>query len=285
MKAPRPLLPIASLSCLVLPPAAGATTVVLDTFTDGARTNGSDALDINWYNIRTNVALSVASDAVINKGNALQVNNSTTFNRFAGVFNTPITLLSGQTLELSFTYRFVDSPTSLGDGFRVGLYNNGGTPFIADNSDSSALEADDSGYGLGINPGLDSATGISIRQEAAGNSILGGASPGNFGSVAGASSGASVNSGNTASHSAFFSITRNPDGSLSMLGSIDGGTAATATTGTTPLTYTFHHIALGQGNLNLDYAIDDFRIDVIPEPSSGLLVMGGALLVASRRRR
>jgi hypothetical protein len=132
------------------------------------------------------------------------------------------------------------------------------------------------------------ANGTLAKEEGAGNSILGGSNTApngaGFNTVSGQISGASVNSG-TATHSALYTITRNPDGSLSLSASIDGGSPATGTTGTSPHTYTFNQIGIGGGNANNSYSIDNVLIEVIPEPSAALLTALGALALAGVRRR
>ena len=283
-KTQSPIFAFITAAALPLGGAAHAATLtaVNDPFTDGARTNGADPLDIQWFGIRSST-LAVGNNAAIGSGNALNVTTSTSFSRIAGVFSS-LTLLAGETLRLSFDYALVSAPGTAPAGLRIGLFNNGGTPFTADTATGNgSIEQDDNGYGFSTNPGLDAADGTRIAEEAAdpGNSILGGPAPGGFNFIG--SAGASVESGTTM-HSALFTMTRNLDGSLSMTASIDGGTAATATTGTSPFTYTFNEVGFGQGSFNGSYSIDNVVIDVVPEPSAALLSVLGALALFRRRR-
>ena len=272
------------LSALVLAPgiSRAATTVVSDAFDDGGRTNGADANDIQWYAGRNNVALSVAPDAGIGGGNALQVDSSTTFPRVVGLFDSGVTIGVGETLELTFDLRFTATPSTGSALLRVGIFNNGGTAITGD-QDPGGNQNDDFGYGFSTNPGLASAGGTSVAWEEAGNSILGGSSP--AGLSATGTAGESIDWG-VASHSAVFRITRLADGSLDLSASIDGGTAATGNIAS-PIngSYTFHEVGFGEGGMNADFALDNVRVAIVPEPGPALLGSIGVLALLVRRRR
>jgi hypothetical protein len=249
-----------------------AAIIISDGFDDGGFTNGTDPNDIAWSDL-TNTTPTVATDATISDGNALNVNATAGFNRiwtnFAGV-----TLNPGDSLTLSFDYRFTQNPADTASQFRVGLFNNGGT---------NNTEGNDFGYGFATNVGLNSSTGTNVWEEGVGTSILGG-SPG--GIVAFGTAGASVNSPNTGAHSVVYTMTRNLSGGLDFSASIDGGLAATGTDAT-PATTTFHVLAIGEGGVTLDYNLDNIQLEYtpVPEPSTLAVVgLGGFGLLLARRK-
>ena len=257
-----------------------ATTVFFDPFTDGSRTNGADANDIQWFTGRNNIALSVGADAGIGTGNALLVNSSTTFSRIVGVMGSGVTIAVGETLQLSFDMRFTETPDA-GSGFlRVGIFNSASTAVTVD-QDVGSFQNDDFGYGFSTNPGAALAGGTSIATEEANNSILGGSNPGGFNSTGVA--GASINWGTTV-HTAVFSITRLANGSLDLSSSIDGGAAATANVAAINGSYTFDEVAFGQGGMNADLALDNVALTIVPEPSSAFGLALGGLCFLRRRR-
>lgn len=258
-----------------------ATIHLNDTFNDGGRTNGADTIDTAWFlsNTGNSTTLTVANDAVINSGNAMRLTTTTNFRKFFGAFSSAITIAQGETLQLSFDYRFHEVANGAGL-FRFGLYNNGGTATTADNVPS---DNNDFGYASTTNPGLDSANGTVVNSEIAGDASLGGATPNGLVSVG--SAGASVNVGTTLPGSALFSITRNLDDSISLSSSINGQSAASGTITTSPLTYTFHQVVIGLGGTASDFSVDNVNVSVIPEPSCLLLsALGVAAGVGHRRR-
>jgi hypothetical protein len=266
--------------------ASHATTVLYvdDPFTDGGATNGADAKDIAWYvNNTTGASSSVAVDAVIGTGNALRMTATQSFRKFIGVFGASVTILQGETLQLSFDYRFHET-ANLANGLRFGLFNNGGTSATADNA---AGDSDNFGYGGATNPGATSTTGTRVAYEAAGDAVLGGTAPGAL--VFFGSSGDSVDSGTISKGTVFFSITRNLDDSISLSSSINGQTAASGTLAspaTSPefLNYGFNEVAIGVGGTAADFSIDNVLVQVVPEPSAALLGGLGALFLLRRRR-
>ena len=241
-------------------PVLADVNLVVDNFDDGDRADGLDPLDIAWFAGRSNVAVSVADDAVIGGGNALFNDNSTSFSRIIGVLGSPITIEEGETLEFTFDLRYLTEPATGGNLIRFGIYNDGGTPWTGDNT---GVQSDDFGYGVFGSAATNAEDGMRVASETAGNSILGGASPGGLAGIG--TPGASIAWGTTP-HSALFSITRLADGSLDLLSSVDGGTPATANVAP-PINdnYTFHEIAIGQGNSNRDLSIDNIRLTLLTD--------------------
>jgi hyaluronate lyase len=212
----------------------GATLLVNDPFTDGSRsnTNGGDALGLVYYMGQTNSTLTVTNDSGgIGSGNALFFNPAPNagFGKFLAYFG-PVTLTNaGDSVTVTFNYRFLVAPTNINAGLRTGLYNTMGTRQTNDASDTTVPgpgdRSDDVGYGFQSNPGTNSSTGTSTYSEAAGNDILGGASPSQTSNVG--TAGASVNSG-TNTHFALFQIALQPNGNLALVAYLDNGLAANA---------------------------------------------------------
>jgi hypothetical protein len=266
--------------------ASHATTIIHvdDPFTDGGATNGADAKDITWYlNNTASATTTVANDTVINTGNALRLNATSSFRRFIGVFGATITILQGETLQLSFDYRFHEAAAA-GNNFRFGLFNNAGT--VA-SGNGAPVDSDNFGYASVTDPVTDSTTGTRVAYETAGDSVLGGSTPGAMVFIG--SNGTSVNSGTTSKGSALFTITRNLDDSIFLSSSINGQPAAFATLANPPsgsefLNYSFHEVSIGVASTAADFSIDNVLVQVVPEPSAALLGGLGALMLFRRRR-
>jgi hyaluronate lyase len=237
---------------LTIVPASGASLLVSDPLTDGNRLNASsgDSQGLVWYMGQTSGTLEVADDgAGIGTGNALRFTPAAAWGKFLAYFG-PATLANpGDSVTLSFNFRFATPPTNISAGFRVGLYNSMGTRQTADASDpgvpGAGNRSDDVGYGFQANPGANSTTGLNVYSEAAGNDILGGASPSQTANVG--TAGTSFNFG-TNRHFALFQIARQPNGNLALTAYLDNGLAAAASVSAgSVFTNTFDEIAMEQG--------------------------------------
>jgi hyaluronate lyase len=231
--------------------AHGATLMVEDPFTDGSRSNatGGDTLGVVWFMGQTDSTLTVADDSGgIGTGNALFFNPQD-WGKFLGYFG-PATLLNpGDSVTLSFNFRFTASPANINAGFRVGLYNSNGTRQTTDADDTGVPgpgdRSDDVGYGFQVNPGSNSLTGLNVYSEAAGNDILGGASP--SATVNQGTAGASFNCGTNA-HFALFQLALQPGGNLELLAYVDNGLAGYATIAAgSIMTNSFDEVAMEEG--------------------------------------
>ncbi len=251
------------LVCWLLGGAAqGATVIVSDPYTDGSRLNttGGDALGLVYYMGQTSGGLTVTNDdGGMGSGNALLLLPVTSWARGLAYFG-PVTLAqAGDSMVVSFDYRFLAVPTNIAAGFRAGLYNSLGTRQSADGGDTG-FRSDDVGYGFQSNPGTNSATGTSLFSEAAGNDILGGASPSHTANQGTAI--ASLNSG-TNRHSAWLQIARQPNGDLALCCQLDGGAVASATVAAASvLTSAFDEFAFAEAGTGffVPLAIDNLRI-------------------------
>ncbi len=229
---------------LLLVPAT-AQTLLSDPFTDVSRTNasGGDALGgVWWQNVVAPAAVSFEDDtAGIGSGQALKLTTTQDFHKLLTFFAPTTLAAAGETLRVTFDYRFPIAQISQNDAFRLGLLNSNATQQTSDTGGSSRI--DDKNYGYNTNPGFDG-NNTGLRYEGPGDDILGGSGAGtrySFGS-----SGASV-SGN-GRHSALLQITRLGNGDLAVQARIDSLTRATGIhPAASVLTYTFDQFALGFG--------------------------------------
>ena len=95
---------------------ATAGVVVDDSFADGGRDNGADAMDANWWSTTTSGAIEVSEGSLglVSGGSGRGIR---------GTFD-PQTLADGQSLRASFTFT---TPKTIGtnrdSAFRIGLYD------------------------------------------------------------------------------------------------------------------------------------------------------------------
>jgi hypothetical protein len=110
-----------------------ATLEVDDGFDDGTRTAGTNPLAVSWYSMNgPGTDLAIVNDNVtggINSGNALQVTPTAVSEGIVGQFPVPVTLMNGQSISLSFQFRFAGTTNVNQAGlFRFGLLDSRGTP-------------------------------------------------------------------------------------------------------------------------------------------------------------
>ena len=232
-------------------PALQAANLISDPFTDGSRTNasGGDTTGAVWYQtVNDSGQVTIVDDSAgIGSGKAMQLAPSGDFHKLLCFFPSTTLASAGDTLLVTFDYRFPTAPGSQGDGFRIGLGNSAGTKQTGDNG-SASTRTDDKNYGFNTNPGL-AGTSTGVRYENAGDDILGGADQ--SGTNTGArysfgASGGSIASGTT-KHSATLQITRFGNGDLYVQAQIDSLTPAIGTYASPALTSTFDEFAFGFG--------------------------------------
>lgn len=286
-------LPMKALSLLLLPLAisqAHGALIVNDTFADGGRTNGADPLDVSWFKPTTGSTLTVENDTTFGS-NALKFDPSTTLSSTVAAMPT-VSLQVGETLRLTVTFRFDTNPTqNLGGALRIGLYTNNGGETLGDTAgitdDGSGHKAD--GYYAAFpsgpaNAATDNGNGYEIfRETEDNNAILVGTRTG-LGTPTVTTPGAT----GTGIHTATFEITRNSN-SITFLSYFQKGSdpmfqAGTGTDASSTIT-SFDMIAIGTGNNTSTLLIDSVSVELIPEPSSMLLGMLGALSLLGVRRR
>ena len=156
---------------------------------------------------------------------------------------------TNDTLTVTFNYRFPTAPGAMGSGFRVGLFNSGGSK---QTSDTTGSRSDDTGFEFNTDPGTTAGTSTQLKMEGTGDDILGG-SVGPQVALSSSMNGGSVASGTT-KHSASLQITRLLNGDLQFTAQIDSATAATGTESAASVVnvfgvnaYTFDEFAFGFG--------------------------------------
>src|SRR5689334_15548662 len=162
---------LTALSVFAFGMTARAGVVLNDPFTDGSRSNtsGGDTQGGVWYYDSTAPELSVVNDAGgLGSGNALRLAPTAGFHKLLTFFSPQTLAVAGDTLTVTFDYRFPVAPGSSGGGLRVGLLSSGGTRQTADGGSRS----DDKNYGFSTNAGGNSGTGTGVAYEGAGDDVL-----------------------------------------------------------------------------------------------------------------
>lgn len=264
----RVLLPLLSAFLLAIS-AARSEVVVTDSFTDGGFTNGSDALDIAWYGVKAPAGnLSVVNDTALGSGNALRFDAGGTLNRgVVGTLAKPVTLEDGESVKLSFRFRF-ENTTNLNfpSRLRWGFYDSGGTPIEQHNA-TWILFSNDEGYFAGTHGASASSTGTSLAQErgAQDEPTLGGGIHGQaYASDLNLVYGASVSLSTTV-HTAELTITRNGS-ALSVTARVDG-LAAASLTDVWPTSFYFDQVVITFGTASAPgpIRIDDVVVEHTPK--------------------
>ena len=217
-----------------------------DPFTDGSRSNttGGDVLGgVWWQSVTAAGAVTIVDDSAgIGTGSAMQMVPTVDFHKLLTFFSATTLAAEGDTIRVSFDYRFPAGVTPAGDGFRIGLCNSATTRQTSDTGGST--RNDDKNYGFNTNPGL-TGTSTGVKYEDAGDDILGGSGAGSR--IGFGTSGGSVASG-TVKHSALLQITRFANGDLGVQAQVDALPRASGThAAASVLTYTFDEFAFGFG--------------------------------------
>jgi hypothetical protein len=281
-------------------------TLVSDSFVDGGRTDGADALDVAWYTsnntlIAPNPAgLFVSADTLLNPvapNNGLRLNTAS-----GGVVVAPLasttTLNPGDQISLSFSFRDLGNATAL-NGLRVGLWN-GGT--LIPNNDGSNV-APLVSVSSGINDDRSLAVSITNTGSAAAptaSSVALFRRQTNGGALSGGGTTTDRTFGNTVALASPLGANKTDvvltytagESEVALAVSINGTTVSGLTlAGTSPLgTYgIFNTIGFSQisGGSGVDLRLSDVVVTYtpIPEPATLAGVAGLAGLALRRRRR
>lgn len=228
-----------------------------DGFTDGSRSAGGFAGDMEWFTLGSPSVIVVDDSGGIGFGNALQLTPLSTGRGLVAGFP-PVFLDDGDSLALTFNWRFTGT-TGLNQAknLRFGLHSSNGTPVT---SDASSATNNDKGYFVAINPGASGSSVILHREAGGDGGILGGNDWSTFGAH-----GMSLNAG-TAPHFASLTLTRSGS-SLLVNAQVDNLAPATGTS-TSIVTNTFDQFAitLAGATLPSPLRIDNVTIDHLPAP-------------------
>lgn len=287
---------IAPVSALLLATAATGSGAIIfdDTFADGGRTNGADAADIGWTTGGAGSgAISVVNDTTFGS-NSLRVAPGGTFQSILGSVPTVTTLNPGQTLTLTVRFRY-ESALSGGNlnangALRIGLYSNNGLEALADTTSTTAVGSGASlpGYYANLRSGpADSTTGAGTgheiyRETENNNAIM----AGNRNSITNTRL-TPPGISDSAGHTIVLELVRVGD-TITFRALLDGvllSTGSHTDSVGAPLITGFDTIAISSGGTQAAFLIDQATLELIPEPSTALLGMLGAVSFLGIRRR
>lgn len=252
-----------------------------DSFDDGGRTDGADALDTDWYHLRTGITLS-------NPSNTLQLAPTSSFRVAVGSF-ADTTLSVGQTLRFSFSMQYPNSQSSNDTGLRFGIHYDGGTAVTSDGSGTTPNPTifDDAGYFFRA-PTVGPAAVNAFEEFGNGTSNL--FTGGDDNTELTNSSTNQVSGIASSFHDYVVDLTLVSASQLDISVTFDGVTVVSTSNIAAPTT-TFNQVGFGYGSLNgsnNNLRLDNIQVAIIPEPSTYALIAGAALSVfvlATRRRR
>ena len=284
-----------SLLAFALPVAFGistafATTIFLDTFTDGARTNGTDPTDVAWYE-----TIAASTTSIANAGSStITVGNNSLFIDTAGDFRGLVanfaeagsgvggTLNIGEGYTLSMDIKSVVLATNSA-GIRIGLSSSAGNPYTADGV--SANTGSHVGYYAAYSTSFSPAQ-VQPFEDNGGTTI-------NTGTVTALGGVVTATSFNTnLLRSVVFSVLRTSSTETTITSTMYDGTGGTGT----PLStfsvvdaasayFNFNQVAITAGNTTLvDISMDNVKLEYVPEPRAALLGGFGMLALLRRRR-
>ncbi len=228
----NPTLGAAAFDNVTLSDSAPLTTLANDTFDLGAATaadDPADPLDLSWS--ITGGALTTATDTTLGSGKALNVDATTTLTRATAAIAGRTLTSVGDSLKLTFDFRYTVAPASTAAGFRFGIFNAEGDGFCVHHGDGgntgyAVLEDTNGGFGSGTLNTIASATKTTI--------------------------------GTTAKHTASLTLQKLATG-ISVTSAVDG--VALTGTDSTPAITAFDTIAIRNGNVNADFRVDNVRVD------------------------
>jgi hypothetical protein len=254
-----------SLATLAGVAVSHAAVVVDDDF------NGATAVP-SGYSAENSGTLAIVDDTLTNFAtDSLQFNPSTTFEILERSFANQQVLLPGDMIEVSFDLNYSGTVPNSPSGFRFGI------------GDGSVGAAPGSAEGYTVSIGTGNSSDLSIFDNNAATTVtnIGGMSD----NISGASTGtANLVGGEVASLG--LTITRTATGLDFLATYSDDDGIATRTASVVGGDVNFSEIAFVTRNaaaFNLDNVNVTFT--PIPEPTSGLAVIGGLGLLAARRRR
>ena len=204
-----------------------------DSATATAGNDSDDPFDAAWTG--SGATLSVAADTTFNTGKALNVDVTSSFSGARGAFTSKALPVNGDSITLSFDFRYTAAPTDLAAGIRFGLYNSAGAGFCVH-------------HGTGGN------TGISLVESPSGG----------FGSGSGTVTffnGTKTTINDQTKHTVSLKLTRTAAGILAT-STVDGVTHSA--TETTPVITSFDTVCIANGNQTIDFRLDNVRVEFSP---------------------
>jgi len=180
----------------------------------------------------------------------------------------------GDSISLSFSFRFDATPGDNAAGFRFALSNSRGTPSTAD----------DNGYYISISTGAATKTHQIFRENGGTAPYLGGGDR----TAIGATNSTASNITDTVQHTGMLVLTKSGASGTTISASIDGTSYFASVTDSSGL-FTFDEIGISSANTSRNIWFDNVIVTsaAVPEPSSIFLVLAagsGFLLRISRRK-
>jgi hypothetical protein len=204
-----------------------------DSASATAGNDGDDPFDAAWTG--SGATLSVASDTTINSGKSLNVDVTASYSGVRGAFSSKSLPVNGDSITLSFDFRYTAAPTDLSGGLRFGLYNAAGAGFCVH-------------HGTGGNAGL------GLLESPSGG----------FGAGSGMASiatGSKATINDQTKHTMSLKLTRTAAGILAT-STVDGITHSG--TDTTPVITSFDTVSITNGNQTVDFRLDNVRVEFSP---------------------
>lgn len=206
-----------------------------DGFDSPTSTPGNDAddpFDSAWTG--SGATLSVASDTTFNTGKALNVDATATYGGAKGAFSSRSLPANGDSITLSFDFRYTAAPTNVSAGLRFGLYNSTGAGFCVHhgtggNTGLGLLECPDGTFGSGTLTGITSGTKATLNDQV--------------------------------KHTMVLNLRKTASG-IVVTSTVDG--VSHTGTDATPVITTFDTVLISNGNQTIDFRIDNARVEFSP---------------------
>jgi hypothetical protein len=265
-----------------------AAVLLHDSFTDLGYTNGPDAIDSQWR-IHTNTPATTlgASTGQLEIGRIGANGNG--FNPGAVTTFAPTTIAVGETIVLTFD-AVVTGGSAATDGFRFGLFNSGGTNMTGDlvgnPPGTGSIFQNDVGYSVFVPQHTTGTGSLRFRTTTTTNNVLQISAAPNTSIATGSITTATV--ANTP-FSGSLSIERTALNSYTLNATFAGNTMSLANYSPTLATETFDSLSffsiISAAGTYQSLAIDNVKVETIPEPSSAALLalVAGACLSFRRR--
>jgi hypothetical protein len=201
-----------------------------DSATATVGNDGDDPFDVAW----SGSTLTLATDATFNTGKALNVDPTGTFGGAKGAFTARSLPVNGDSITLSFDFRYTAAPANVAAGLRFGLYNSTGAGFCmhhgtGGNTGIGLLECPDGTFGSGTLTGIASGTKATINDQL--------------------------------KHAVALKLRKTAAG-LVITSTVDG--VSHTGTDATPVITSFDTVFIANGNQNVDFRLDNVRVEFSP---------------------
>jgi hypothetical protein len=294
---PRRVLPVL-LAAVFSSAAFGQTILLDDTFADLDRTNQALPGSAAWYyGAHHTTAASAFTSLNASSGSLLWDHTNAGQNSFSAIWayltpaGSPITLLEGETIRLTFDVRFSNGAFSTAtNAFRFALFNSGGnrvtTDFAGTSEPGVASGTIFSGWRgyegtLPVNSTSNAGGDFILRERTGSGNGLNTST--NWTNLPGSSVAEPLFSAGT-TYSGLLEITRVPTGAEVRAGIANVFTPAVIDTASPFLSFDTVEFFVVD-TLTHDITLDNVHVSVVPEPSIASTFLLGAFALLRRRRR